>query len=358
MPNTEPLTDSESLEAGRLAAVAYHHIPLVKFEPHEHQGMGNSYTFVAKYGDDTEAIIQLRDRPIDIAIVHLARTLLGDIVPNLVSLKATKTSYAYGQPKIPGDRWDPMTYLTVEDDTAVSVQFANILARCRLHLGSGTVVDDYVIPCMNSIINAVSAENEPFNYMPKDLVNAYLKRLTALRDRANHLRLLDLMLCHTDPNPFNVSHIFPSPLPLAQPLTPFILYQVIIDESFSPPKIVGLIDWEEAKFLPFGMNSSEIRMIAVLNIGGYDQVSEAAKSVAVAFWNTLVAGITDDHKSIVLDSMEIGYVIRYLDGFDGLEVSRAKREVEVYIERMNWFEETFRPLCLVSSLDGTKADPQ
>ncbi|KDR67853.1 hypothetical protein GALMADRAFT_146858 [Galerina marginata CBS 339.88] len=334
MPNTEPLTNSESLEAGRLAAVAYHHIPLVK--PHEHQGMGNSHTFIANYGDDTEAIIKLRDRPIDIAIVHLARTLLGDIVPNLVSLKATKTSYAYGQPKIPGDRWDPMTYLTVEDDTAVSVQFANILARCRLHLGSGTVVDDYVIPCMNSIINAVSAENEPFNYMLKDLVNAYLKRLTALRDRANHLKLLDLMLCHTDPNPFNV----------------------IIDESFSPPKITGLIDWEEAKFLPFGMNSSEIRMIAVLNIDGYDQVSEAAKSVAVAFWNTLVAGVTDDHKNIVLDSMEIGYVIRYLDGFDSLAVSRAKREVEVFIERMNWFEETFRPLCQVSPLDGTKADPQ
>ncbi|KAF8957479.1 hypothetical protein BDZ97DRAFT_2062263 [Flammula alnicola] len=297
------LSDSDALEAARVAAAAYHHAPVIDLDLNPDQGCF-SLTFVAKYADNTESIIQLRDTPVSVEITHLAHTLLGDIVPIIVPLKATKTPYAYGQPKVPGERWDPLICSTVEDDTAVSIQLAKILARCNLHLDSGPVVDNYVIPSLDSAINLFAAADGPFKDLPTNLHIACLDRLKQIRTRANNIKVLDLILCHIDPNPFN-------------------------------PSFLG-------------------QMSEPTNSHRHDEVSDAARPIGVAFWNALVADIPDDHRNAVLDSMQIGYILFSIftcppDSEIFKDQYIVRREAELFIERLDWFEEIFRPLCVFSS---------
>jgi len=97
------------------------------------------------------------------------------------------------------------------------------------------------------------------------------------------------------------------------------------------------------------MNAYQIRLIAVLNQQRRDVISEAAKPIGLAFWNSLTARIPDDHKSAVLDSMEIGLFLVGEFGerveMNELASSFVPLYMEVLIERLDWFEELFRPLC-------------
>jgi hypothetical protein len=95
------------------------------------------------------------------------------------------------------------------------------------------------------------------------------------------------------------------------------------------------------------MNAYQIRLIAVLNQQRRDVVSEAAKPIGLAFWNSLTARIPDDHKNAVLDSMKIGlFLVGEFGEFIGMnELVFVPLYMEVLIERLDWFEEIFRPLC-------------
>jgi hypothetical protein len=42
------------------------------------------------------------------------------------------------------------------------------------------------------------------------------------------------------------------------------VYQVIIDNS-NPLRIIGLVGWQDATLLPFGMNAYQIQFIVVIN---------------------------------------------------------------------------------------------
>jgi len=210
----------------------------------------------------------------------------------------------------------------MEEDAAVASQLATILTRCSLPISSDTVVDNYVIPRLDRLIRLVETEDVLFKRVDKELRLKYLECLKAVRAKAPGLKELDLILCHPDPNPFNI----------------------IIDES-SPPNIVGLVDWENTQFLPFGMNAYQIRLIAVLNQNRRDVVSKAAKPIGLAFWNSLTARIPDNHKSAVLDSMKIGLFLVGEFGEEMNELAFVPLYMEVLIERLDWFEELFRPLC-------------
>ena len=202
------LNDRDALEAASIAAKDYRQQSPTELKLFEDQGC-HALTFTAKFADhnnNTESsIIQLRDTPIDVTIVQLARKLLGPIVPNVVNVKATQTAYAYAQPRIQGERWDPLIFLPMEEDAAVASQLATILTRCSLPISSDTVVDNYVIPRLDRLIRLVETEDVLFKGVDKELRVKYLECLKALRANAPGLKELDLILCHPDPNPFNVS---------------------------------------------------------------------------------------------------------------------------------------------------------
>lgn len=67
--------------------------------------------------------------------------------------------------------------------------------------------------------------------------------------------------------------------------------------------------------------------------------------MAEAFWKGLIANLPEDllgFKDKLVDSMMIGLVIVavFIEGFVPDDVS-----LSIMIERLDWFESTFRPMC-------------
>jgi hypothetical protein len=122
-----------------------------------------------------------------------------------------------------------------------------------------------------------------------------------------------------------------------------LLAQIIITDT-KPPRIIGLIDWEGATILPFGMNAYQIRLICVFNRHGVDDAQDnTSDPVATAFWEGLTNTVPDVHKGAVVDAMEIGLIL--IQAFwDGAPCPTANM-VKNTIERLDWLEKMYRPLC-------------
>jgi hypothetical protein len=195
------LLEKDAFEAAKIAALEYRRSAPVSLGLHPDQGFF-SMTFIATFDDGTQCIIQLRDNSIDTALVHLARGILGTIVPDIRTVEATKSIHAYGMSLISGTRWSPLVEMSVEMDALVAKEMGTILARCSLSLKSATLVDSLIVR-LDCIIRRL--KNMRSSDIPVELIGALLTRIEGLRDRGTNLKQLELALCHTDPNPFNVS---------------------------------------------------------------------------------------------------------------------------------------------------------
>lgn len=69
------------------------------------------------------------------------------------------------------------------------------------------MVDNYVIPRLDRLIRLVETEDSLYKGVDKELRVKYLECLKALRAKATGLKELVLILCHPDPNPFNVEFV-------------------------------------------------------------------------------------------------------------------------------------------------------
>ncbi|KAJ3914014.1 hypothetical protein F5877DRAFT_83218 [Lentinula edodes] len=119
-------------------------------------------TFVVIYADGTKAVIQLRDSPVDTALVALARGRPGDIVPLVRTAQATQTYHAYGMPQIDGYRWSPLILTSLEDDIGVTQQLGEILTKLKLDLPSDDVVDNHIIPRLENVLeNGIPDVEQP-----------------------------------------------------------------------------------------------------------------------------------------------------------------------------------------------------
>ena len=108
---------------------------------------------------------------------------------------------------------------------------------------------------------------------------------------------------------------------------------------------MGLIDWEFATILPFGMNAYQIRLISVINRKGVDYlVPTTAVPIAMAFWDSFTKDIEPELKGAVLDAMCIGLILlcEFFEGFG----TPSKDMVQNTVARLDWLEELYRPLCI------------
>jgi hypothetical protein len=195
------LLEQDAIEAAKHAALEYRRSAPVSLSLHPNQGFF-SITFIANFDDGTQCIIQLRDNSIDTALVHLARGILGTIVPDIQAVEATSSMHAYGMSLISGTRWSPLVKMSVEMDALVAKEMGTILARCSLGLRSDTLVDSLIVrlDCIVQRLKCIRSSD-----IPVELLGGLLTRIEGLRDRGTNLKRLELALCHTDPNPFNVS---------------------------------------------------------------------------------------------------------------------------------------------------------
>lgn len=250
----------------------------------------------------------MKDNEIDSTKTALANSLLGDVVP--VSFAAiSNTTFAYVSRFIPGRVWLLReNNLTVEENSRVAAQVGVLIAKCVLGNTDGSgMVDAYVVPRLLQILSK-----------PK-MTNKLKTRIQGVLKLSDGVKALPLSLCHIDINSMNI----------------------ILDES---AKVVGLVDWEQAQLLPVGMNAWCIRYLSVPINGGVDEQAEKSQPMAEAFWRGFTA-VLPPHlhtlKDRIVDSMLIGLVLFSFP--EGCEI--RKSELSLVLERLDWIESTFRPMC-------------
>ncbi|KAE9398207.1 hypothetical protein BT96DRAFT_920976 [Gymnopus androsaceus JB14] len=258
-----------------------------------------SSTFVANYADGAKAVIQIRDSRINTALVGLAHGKLGNVVPLVCAVTATKSLFAYGMPFIDGSRWEPLCETSLKDDISIAAHLGSLLSNLKLDLPS-----DEVLVLSNG--------------MP-DLENAALLQscIERLLSRAQNLKKLPLTLCHADLHSWNI----------------------IIDNS-TPRNIAGLIDWESITLLTLWYERiPNFDSIAVINRQLVDYPEDdTAVPIALAFWESLTAHITSSEiKAAVVDSMCIGLIL-------GQGVPEPKMAQNT-LARLDWLENIYKPLC-------------
>jgi hypothetical protein len=123
---------------------------------------------------------------------------------------------------------------------------------------------------------------------------------------------------------------------------------VLIDESHTPYRISAIVNWEEARLLPFGMNAYIIHFFSVAIRDMKDCPGPSAEPMALAFWDALTSNIEPGRRSDVLDSISIGFIVldMFFDRFGetGFNDVRMK-DLKNLVSRIDWLERLYRPRC-------------
>ncbi|KAK7056455.1 hypothetical protein VNI00_003010 [Paramarasmius palmivorus] len=280
--------------------------PPVSIREHEEQGLF-SRTFVVTLSDNTEAIVQLKDNEIDLTKVALARSILGEIVPTLYRAKSTGVYFAYVAPFIYGTLWHLKTErreLLISQEAFVASQIAFLMRKCSLAINSSDVVDSYVVPRLQNIMG------------DEDLTEDVRDRIEGLCRQTEVLKDLPLALCHIDINSRNV----------------------ILDNK---AHVVGLLDWEFATLLPFGMNAWCIRDLSVPCLEGAECVART-RPMTKRFWRALTADLLVEDRWKVVIAMQVGFVL--LSAFSE-NTGQSSVPCPDFVERFDWLEHMFMPFC-------------
>ncbi|PBK63666.1 hypothetical protein ARMSODRAFT_894103 [Armillaria solidipes] len=306
------LSRPKAITEAKIAAASCFSQAVVAARVHDEQGYFSLTTVVTLENED-EVIVQLRDCEIDLSKVALARSLLGPVVPNIQSGKAPNVAFAYVANLIPGTLWDRVE-TSADEELSICAEIAQLLTRCSLGMRSTVVVDRYVVPRLQKIL-----EMEDFSDAPEARL-----RLEGLLnpDRVAELKSLPLSLCHIDVNHRNI----------------------LVDND---KHICGLIDWEHANLLPLAMNAWCIRFLSVPIAGGKHLPNERTIPMAEAFWNAFISGLPPSqrspaHKRSVLTAMQTGLAI--IHHFGDYCVSRT--QLQEFVDIFDWFEVTFSKLCV------------
>jgi len=124
---------------------------------------------------------------------------------------------------------------------------------------------------------------------------------------------------------------------------------VLIDEGHKPYRISAVLDWEEVRLLPFGMNAYEIRFFSVAIRNMEDCPGPSAEPMAIAFWEALTANIEPERRGDVLDSISIGFVVlgMFFDRFGEADFTDVRmKNLQNLVSRLDWLERLYRPLCV------------
>ena len=94
---------------------------------------------------------------------------------------------------------------------------------------------------------------------------------------------------------------------------------------------------------------TQIRYMSVINRERVDCPEEPGSTmVATSFWNAFTNNLASDLKNYVVDAMKIGVII-YLEFPEGCG-DREARDIRNAENRLQWFDDVFRPLYLPLSL--------
>ncbi|KAK0434541.1 uncharacterized protein EV420DRAFT_1282482 [Desarmillaria tabescens] len=306
------LSRPKAIAEAKLAAASCFSQAVTAARVHDEQGCF-SLTLVVTFENEDEVIVQLQDCEIDLSKVALARGLLGPVVPDIQFGKTQSVAFAYVATLIPGTIWDRVD-ASADEELSICAEIAQLLTRCSLGVSSTAVVDGYVVPRLQKIL-----EVEDFSDTPEAR-----RRLEGLLnpERVAGLKSLPLSLCHIDVNHRNI----------------------LVDND---KHVCGLIDWEQANLLPLAMNTWCIRFLSVPIAGGKHLPNERTIPIAEAFWGAFITGLPPSHRSpthkrSVLTTMQVGLAIIHHFG----DYCVVRTNLQEFVDIFDWLEDTFSKMCM------------
>lgn len=245
-----------------------------------------SYTVAAG-----KLLVQFRvpESLLDTKTLGLARKIYGDVVPacfNKGVIGPSPSLTVYVMDKIPG-----ITYIEVP------------LATLQCIPWQEKTVSDYATFFANSWVNRLSKPPHSSEHSLADLQD----KLSVLsRQLPSRFTGVTSKICEELPT------IFAPTYPLVLTHSDLCEMNIIVDPKAGG--ITGVVDWAEAKVLPFGMSLWGLQgMLGIMNSKGwnYHENSDRLESL---FWDTFngIAGmVSNDDKRAMKTAERAGLVLRY-----------------------------------------------
>ena len=242
-------------------------------DPPPMQGMF-SRTFLLTLADDSEAVVQFRTEPLDLAAFKVAREALGPIVPDGKPLEdkqlLEENVWAYYLTRLHGKLWlHGIAGKGAEGRISINGSLGHAFSEGYLASSSGEAVDRKVRPHLEAILASPLQEIVPY----RDHLQGFLDKLEQLKE-------LPLWVAHYDLNEVNV----------------------LIDEDCH---VTGLIDWELSAPLPFGVGFGRIHTIAGEYTGGEFWMPDEFEIAERAFWNGLFDGMPTAIRATLKAQMDL-----------------------------------------------------
>ena len=235
------------------------------------QGFFSSTVFVTMLGGK-KVVIQFRVEPLDVGYLKKAQKALGEVVPDLEQLLdadlESEGVWAFFMTFIPGKACLVAETSKNNVNLTAACSLGHILSRGIVEEDSAHVVDNVIKPCLRKIQGWKSEALKPF-----------LADIERLLHDANHLKSLPLFISHFDLNKMNI----------------------LVKES---GEVSGIVDWELAWDLPFGMGLHQIHDTAGEFCLGDFEMPEDFEEVERGFWAAAFDGVSADVRKVLESSLD------------------------------------------------------
>lgn len=287
-----------------------------------------SYTVNVTMRDGSQHVVQLRAETVHEENSQQAHDILGDFVPVPVRVvrDGSTVPFAYIMPRIPGFTYYTSTGRTqwpAENEIRFAGQIGDMIGRCcsQRNVMECDIIDTFVVPRLQLYMSSDEPGIAPF----KDLIKSRLARV-------DELRVLPMCWSHWDINSVNI---------------------MVADDG----DVSGILDWEEAYWMPVGMNTNRLSELAAWNMRGALTKKPYSDDMETAFWKSLFQaapkGIRGYLKEMQL-AKDIGEIITTF--FDCSNPPHPSH-TGILNDSMSWYKIPTDLSILVCSVHG-KADMQ
>jgi hypothetical protein len=265
-------------------AIATHHFGKTPVSAKECPFQGYfSHTVNVGMRDGSHYVVQLRSESVHEENAQQGHEILGDLVPVPIRVirEGSPVPYAYIMPHVSGSTWLTRDTRGWELAKHVKVvgQIGDMIGKCCGHKQSteSDIIDSFIIPHLQLYLEWDEPSVAPYKGIIKSLL-----------DKVDDLRKLPVALAHWDLNQMNI---------------------MVSDDG----NVVGVLDWEETYWMPFGMNTCIISELAAFNQRGVLHKRDCSDEMEEAFWRSLFLSAPLHVRSMLKEiqlAKDIGLIIR------------------------------------------------
>ena len=269
--------------------------------------------------DGTHYVVQLRTEPIIEENAQQALEILGHLVPvpTRVLRDSSIVPYEYIMPRIPGVPWNEVSGWSPGFHIHVAAQLGSIIGRCcgEFPKNKYDAIDTFVIPRL-----------EFYSKWDEPLIAPFRESIKSLLERVDDLRKLPLCWTHWDLNMMNIMVRGPD-----------------------DPTITGVLDWEEAYWLPFGMNTGRISEFAANNSRGVLKKKSYSEQMTREFWAAMFLEVSSQVRELIKEVQLAKDIGSFIDTFGDGSWRPNPIHVSILQDSMTWYQVPENPLLVVDS---------